>query len=90
MTVAHNVVVTFAADPVVTASVSGGHGSVDPASQVIDCNGTATIDITTDANYHIASITDNGTPVAIANPYVISNVTADHNVVVAKLSTPIP
>ena len=66
----------------ITASVTGGHGSVDPATQTVDWNTSATISISPDLGYHIASITDNGNPATIANPYVISNVTATHAVMV--------
>jgi parallel beta-helix repeat protein len=66
----------------VDASVTGGHGSVTPANQTVECPDSATINISPDTGYHIASITDNGNPAAIANPYVISNVTANHTVVV--------
>jgi hypothetical protein len=79
----HTVIVTFEIDTcTVSASVSGGHGSVDPTSQAIGYDGTATIDITPDANYHIASITDNGVPKPVADPFVINNVIVDHDVVV--------
>ncbi len=67
---------------IVTASVSGGNGSVNPASQTVDYGSNASVDLIPDTGYHVASITDNGTPVAIADPYVINNVTADHTVVV--------
>jgi hypothetical protein len=66
----------------VDASVTGGHGSVSPASQTVNYNDSATINISPDTGYHIATITDNGNPATIANPYVISNVTANHTVVV--------
>ncbi len=66
----------------VNASVSGGHGTVSPAGQNVPEGGTATITITPDDGYRIASITDNGAPVAAANPYIITNVTEAHNVVV--------
>jgi cysteine-rich repeat protein len=66
----------------ITASVSGGHGTVSPASQTVNSNGTATITIYADAGYSIASITDNGVSMTLSNPYVISNVTATHSVVV--------
>ena len=79
----HNVVVAFALGAYnVTANVSGGHGNVIPPSQTVPYNGSASITIEADNHYHIASITDNGVPVAIANPYVISNVKEDHDVVV--------
>ncbi len=70
--------VTFSAD----ASVSSGHGTVSPASQNVIAGGTATVRITPDAGYRIASVTDNGAPVTVTNPYVINNVTANHDVVV--------
>ena len=83
MTTDHSVTANFAIDQhTVNASVNGGHGTVVETTQSIDYGANATIHITPDANYHIASITDNGTPVAIINPYVINNVRADHEVVV--------
>ena len=66
----------------VNASVSGGHGTVTEATQTIDYGASATIHINPEANYHIASITDNGATKTIANPYVINNVNAAHTVVV--------
>ncbi len=78
----HTVVVTFAIDTFTVAASAGSKGSVSPASQVVDYGSSASINITPDAGYHIETITDTGTPQAIINPYVISNVQADHNVVV--------
>src|SRR4030042_1970378 len=73
VTEAHNVVVTYAIDTfTVNASVSGGNGSVNPASQVIDYGSPASIDLIPDLGYHIASIADNGTPQPVAAPYVIA------------------
>jgi len=76
----------------VTASVSGGHGTVSPATQEVVHGADATIDIDPDEGYHAASITDNGVPVAVADPYVISNVQEDHEVVVtfAEDEPPVP
>ncbi len=65
----------------VNASVSGGHGSVDPTFQELSYEGTASIDLVPDAGYGVFSITDNGAKQAIADPYVIGGVTGDHNVV---------
>jgi hypothetical protein len=66
----------------VRASVSRGHGSVDPASQAVGYGGEAVIDLIPDSGYHILSITDNGVPQTVADPYVITDVTGDHTVVV--------
>ena len=56
------------------------------ATQTVNYGASATIHITPEAGYKIASITDNGASKTIANPYVISNVTAAHNVVVTFAS----
>jgi alpha-tubulin suppressor-like RCC1 family protein len=83
ITESHQVVVAIAIDTyAVNASVSGGHGSVEPAARQVDWSDEATIDITPDTGYHIESITDNGVPQAVADPYVISNVRETHDVVV--------
>ncbi len=66
----------------VTASVSDADGSVSPQSQAIVSGGTASVIITPNSGYSIAGITDNGQTVSIADPYVITNVIADHAVVV--------
>jgi len=76
----------------INASVSGGNGTVSPTTQTVNSGGSASISINPNSGYSIASITDNGASVSIANPYVISNVTTSHNVVVAfsANSTPTP
>ncbi|GEM_PF-2797633 len=66
----------------ISASVSGEHGKVDPASQVVFQGNKATINIHPDDGYHIASISDNGAPAAVSSPYVINDVRANHTVVV--------
>ncbi len=66
----------------VTASVSGGHGTVSPANQTVNQGATATINISPDAGYHTASIVDNGQAVSIADPCLIPNVQGNHTVVV--------
>ena len=80
---AHDVVVTFSLNQyAITAEAPGGHGSVDPPTQTIAYGGTARVDMTPDSGYHISSITDNGTPVPVTDPYIIENVTTIHVVVV--------
>jgi hypothetical protein len=69
----------------VNASVSGGNGTVDPAAQIVGSGYNASIDLTPDAGYHVATITDNSVSMPLANPYIISNVTANH-IVVATFS----
>jgi hypothetical protein len=79
----HDVRVTFAViERTVTASVSGGHGTAAPASQQVNDGNSAAVDLTPDMGYHVATIADNGEARPVADPYVIQNVTADHDVVV--------
>ncbi|MBE0665240.1 MAG: hypothetical protein IH584_05400, partial [Candidatus Aminicenantes bacterium] len=66
----------------VRAQVSGGHGSVSPGSQQVEVGATAMINIAADPGYMIDTIMDNNTSKLITNPYIISNVKEDHNVVV--------
>ena len=81
----HDVVVTFAINTYpVNASVSGGHGTVSPATRTVNHGGSAVIDIKPDAGYHTASVTDNGVPVTPtpSTTYTIDSVTENHDVVV--------
>ena len=83
MTTGKSVTATFTLSTyAVTASAPGGNGTVSSPQQ-IGYGGTATITMTAAAGYDVYSITDNGTPVTVANPYIINNVAAAHSVVVA-------
>ena len=66
----------------VTASVFGGHGSVSPSTQTVSYLASGSVNMTPDAGYYVLSISDNGKSVPIVNPYVINNVSANHNVLV--------
>ncbi len=84
ITAATSLVFTFSNTWTVSASVSGGNGTVDPATQEINPGNNASITLTPAAHYHIRTITDNGVlqPGPYSSPYTITNVTADHAVVV--------
>ena len=70
----------------VTASVSGDYGQVTPASQTIAPGGQATISITPNLGYQIATISVNGVAQPVTDPsgmvFTISDVRADRQVVV--------
>ena len=66
----------------VGASVQGGNGNVSPASQVVWYADSASVTMTHDPGYQVATINDNGVAVPASNPYVINNVAEDHQVVV--------
>jgi hypothetical protein len=73
----------------VTASVIGGGGTVSPATQSVAAGANATITITPDAGFELASLTDNTVvidpPLAVAPAggptYTINNVQANHMIV---------
>jgi hypothetical protein len=79
----------------VTASVTGGHGTAVPATQTVNAGGSASITITPDNGYHLATLTDNTVAVNISTLssssednnmtssliYTISNIQANHAVV---------
>ena len=78
----HVVVATFAINTYsVTASVSGGNGSVAVANAAPNYGDTATVTVTPNTGYHIATITDNGTPIAATSPVVFAPVSGNHVVV---------
>ncbi len=80
----------FSAPWTVNASVSGGGGSVDPATQqVLVDGGSASILITPDVGYHIDLITDNSSvvPGPYISPYTLTNVSENHDVVVSFSNT---
>ena len=84
MVVGANSIAFSATALTVSASVSGGGGSVSPATQSIWPGDPATITLTPDSGYHVASITDNGNSITgpYGSTYTITNVQAAHNVVV--------
>lgn len=83
----HQVVVTFAINVYqINASVSGGHGKVEPAKQTVEHGGKVSLTITPDDGYKITGIIDNGNLVGIKNPFELTNVVAAHNIVVAFTS----
>ncbi|HBA88156.1 MAG TPA: hypothetical protein DCZ75_09285, partial [Geobacter sp.] len=81
----HEVVAVFALDTrTVTASVAGGNGSIAPVTGTVDYGSNASLTVTPAANYHLATLTDNGADVTAkvsGGLYTVTGVTADHNVV---------
>ena len=65
----------------VNASVPGGHGTADPPSQTATFLSAVNVSFTPDQGYRITSITDNGVVQQIEDPYSISGIRGDHQVV---------
>jgi uncharacterized repeat protein (TIGR02543 family) len=75
----------------ITASLSGGNGTVTPLTQSVRSGDVASITITPNTGFKIASIMDNGNAVSsLATPYVITNVTVNHAVIVAFAASTSP
>jgi hypothetical protein len=77
-----SVAATFAINTydVTAVSVPEGGGTVYPATQTVNYEESASINIMPNDDYHIASITDNGQSMPITSPYTIANVKEDHTV----------
>ncbi len=72
----------------VNASVSGGHGTADPPNQTAIFLSGVNVTFTPDPGYYISSITDNGVDQEVENPYSISGIRGDHQVVVFFAAIP--
>jgi hypothetical protein len=90
----HVLSVTFAINTyVITPSVDGGHGSIDPATpQTVVWHATPTFTFRPDAGYHIGDVRVDGNAVTLKrkDSFTLAQVQADHAVVVtfAKDSSP--
>jgi len=75
----------------VTASVDGGHGSISPASRLVDYGGTAQFTVTPDAGYQVASVSGCGGTLA-GDVYTTAAITGDCAIVVvyAQALPPVP
>ena len=86
------VTVTFASQMyVVAAQVNDDNAGSVTEGGSFECGEDAVITITPNANYEIASVTDNGSPVVVnGNTYTINNITTNHQIMVnfTELSRP--
>ena len=85
VTAGHSIIASFAPDSFsVTATVTGGSGSVTPASSTVNFGAGITLVISAAQGYQLAALTDNDAAVApLQNPdgsysYSISDVTGPH------------
>jgi len=70
----------------VNSTVSDGNGAITPTNSTSTFGGNVTFTIAPSTGYHLASLTDNGLNVTgsvSGNTYTISNIAANHTVVVA-------
>ena len=75
----------------VTASLTNGNGTVTPLTQWVSFGGLASITIKPNTGFKIAGIIDNGSAITLlTSPYVITNVTANHALVVTFATSTSP
>ncbi len=82
---AHDVEVTFAINIYdINVGVSGGHGTVSPASQQAEYGSHVSVALLPDAGYHVSSIVDGAMRIGgpYTGTYTISGLAADHSVLV--------
>ena len=56
------------------------HGTIAPGTTNVDYDGSQAFSITPDTGYHIATVTVDGSPAAVASPYTFTNVRATHTI----------
>jgi hypothetical protein len=67
----------------ISASVPGGNGTVSPGIQTVCAGFPASITMTPNTGYHVATFLDNGQSfTGLRNTYAISSATVDHTIVI--------
>jgi hypothetical protein len=67
--------------PVITATASGGSGSISPSGDmVLSSGGSQTFNITANTGYHIADVKVDGASVGAVSSYAFVNVTGYHTI----------
>jgi hypothetical protein len=68
----------------------GTYGVIAPGTTTVNYGGSQTFTITPIAGYSIASLTVDGSPVAVASSYTFTNVQASHTITATFALTPAP
>jgi len=84
VTANHTISATFAQTILtITASVDGGHGTIDPAGGVnVPAGGTQAFTLTPNSGYDVDTLLVDGVSVSTSSPYTFSNVDTGHTIVV--------
>jgi hypothetical protein len=89
---------TFEVNPVsttyvLTPSVSGGHGSIAPATAItVDAHGTYSFRLQPDVGYHVDKLLVDGTAVTVSlgGVYTLADITSDHAIVASFAAGALP
>jgi len=72
----------------ISASAPEGHGRVDPRRDRINYGHEISIHMYPDSGYRVGTILDNGVPMSIANPYILTDVNQDHDIEITFTNDP--
>lgn len=94
----HDIYVVFMpsgapSDTYTVSAATDGHATVTPANSTVNAGDNLTLTITTNAGYHVLTVTDNGTDVTANvsnNTYSLSNISANHVIYVTCENDNIP
>ena len=77
---AHTITASFAINTFTIAVTQRANGQISPGTSNINYGSSQTFAITPNIGYHIASLTVDGSPVAVASSYTFSNVQTAHTI----------
>jgi hypothetical protein len=76
----HTITANFAINTYNLTTSHTATGNINPATATVNYGGSQTFTITPNTGYHIASLTVDGSPVAIASSYTFTNIVAAHSI----------
>ena len=79
---------TFAIKTYTITVTQGANGVIAPGASTVNYGGSQNFTITPNTGYSIASLTVDGSPVAVASSYIFSNVTGTHTITATFALTP--
>ncbi len=89
----HTIAASFAADPVVTYTVTasaGAGGNISPAgAQTLNAGSSQSFTITANTGYHIADVLVDGSSVGPVTSYEFDNLGADHTIAASFAADPV-
>ena len=74
----HTITASTAINTYAITVTQATHGTISPGTTSVNYGANQTFNITPDSNYHVASLTVDGSPAAVATSYTFNNVTATH------------
>ena len=81
VTASHTISVTFAIQTFTITPTAGANGTISPSGvTTVNSSGSQAFTFTPSTGYAVSGVTVNGSPVAVANSYTFTSVTASHTI----------